>query len=525
MTNAFCSNCGNPIQAGVRFCTACGSPVSVDSAGSSQPAPPPPPPMPSPPPPQVDKYGFPIHAGRNDQQAEWDKRQSLPMPPRLHWFLVALFGLLTCGIFTVVWYFIQTGYARRIDSRSNATIYMALALVCYLIYIVATVGTASDDPVVVGGAVLLQLGIGLVGLVLFYCAFYSMAQSLERELPKYGIRPDIGLITLFFFTLFYLQGQLTWIARWKDTGQKDPPPPKGIFWLLFLGIPALLLALALALGISGAALQGYLDRAQQIGAPSALQQDGDDPSVTWPSATTEQAPAPGLQTEDAAGSTMQYPYVAETPSQQSAPLQNPSFSCADPYRLNSTERSICEDADLAAMDRTLGNAYRDALSRASADRRAALKRDQSRWISARNTCGSDPTCIADSMRQRHLALAQPFGSSVAPVGEAEESRDGNTRTNSEDRDASVDITSKNMNPPRYPPAAARAGIEGSVVLTIDVDGAGSVTNVAVEKSSRNRDLDRAAMDAARSWKFNPSIVDGRPTAGRISVPVDFSMGN
>lgn len=177
------------------------------------------------------------------------------------------------------------------------------------------------------------------------------------------------------------------------------------------------------------------------------------------------------------------------------------------------------------MDRTLGNAYQDALSRASGDRRTALKRDQSRWINARNTCGSDLTCIADSMRQRLLALAQSSGLSVAPTGETEEAGDRNTRANTEDRDASVDVTSKNMNPPRYPPAAARAGIEGSVVLIIDVDGAGNVTNVSVEKSSRNRDLDRAAMDAARSWKFNPSIVDGRPTAGRISVPVDFNMGN
>ena len=90
--------------------------------------------------------------------------------------------------------------------------------------------------------------------------------------------------------------------------------------------------------------------------------------------------------------------------------------------------------------------------------------------------------------------------------------------------ASVDISSKNMNPPRYPPAAARAGIEGEVILVIDVDANGNVTNVTVEKSSRNRDLDRAAVEAARKWRFNPAVVDGQKAAGRVRVPVNFTLG-
>ena len=90
--------------------------------------------------------------------------------------------------------------------------------------------------------------------------------------------------------------------------------------------------------------------------------------------------------------------------------------------------------------------------------------------------------------------------------------------------ASVDISSKNMNPPRYPPAAARSGIEGEVVLVIDVDANGNVTNVSVEKSSRNRDLDRAAMEAARKWRFNPATVNGQKAAGRVRVPVNFTLG-
>ncbi|WP_157722838.1 energy transducer TonB, partial [Stenotrophomonas pictorum] len=92
-----------------------------------------------------------------------------------------------------------------------------------------------------------------------------------------------------------------------------------------------------------------------------------------------------------------------------------------------------------------------------------------------------------------------------------------------DIQASVDISFKNMNPPRYPPAAFRAGIQGEVILIIDVDANGNVTNVSVEKSSRNRDLDRAAMEAARKWKFNPAQSGGAKAAGRVRVPVNFAL--
>jgi protein TonB len=90
-------------------------------------------------------------------------------------------------------------------------------------------------------------------------------------------------------------------------------------------------------------------------------------------------------------------------------------------------------------------------------------------------------------------------------------------------EASVDISSKNMNPPRYPPAAFRAGIQGEVILIIDVDANGNVTNVSVEKSSRNRDLDRAAMDAARKWSFRSAESGGKKVAGRVRVPVNFAL--
>lgn len=90
---------------------------------------------------------------------------------------------------------------------------------------------------------------------------------------------------------------------------------------------------------------------------------------------------------------------------------------------------------------------------------------------------------------------------------------------------SVDVESFRMNPPRYPPAAARAGIEGTVILVIDVDAIGNVIGISVEKTSGNRDLDRAALEAARKWRFNPGWSGGQKVGGRVRVPQDFYLGD
>src|SRR5690606_18950829 len=46
--------------------------------------------------------------------------------------------------------------------------------------------------------------------------------------------------------------------------------------------------------------------------------------------------------------------------------------------------------------------------------------------------------------------------------------------------------------PEYPPAALRAGISGEVVIRIDVGADGRPASLEIVRSSRNRDLDRAA---------------------------------
>lgn len=77
--------------------------------------------------------------------------------------------------------------------------------------------------------------------------------------------------------------------------------------------------------------------------------------------------------------------------------------------------------------------------------------------------------------------------------------------------------------PKYPPQALRSGVEGSVSVRIEVDASGTPTDVRIieRTGERSRDLDRAVTDAARKWRFEPAMKNGKPVAGAVVVPVQF----
>ena len=79
-----------------------------------------------------------------------------------------------------------------------------------------------------------------------------------------------------------------------------------------------------------------------------------------------------------------------------------------------------------------------------------------------------------------------------------------------------------MPPPRYPRRALQRGIEGTVLVRADVGPDGVPTSVGIVRTSRSRDLDRAALDAVERWRFRPAMANGRPTVGSVVVPIEFS---
>lgn len=80
-----------------------------------------------------------------------------------------------------------------------------------------------------------------------------------------------------------------------------------------------------------------------------------------------------------------------------------------------------------------------------------------------------------------------------------------------------------MRPPRYPPQALRQRQQGKVILRVLVGEDGSAVEVTVQKSSGSRLLDQAAIEAVKTWKFNPGSKGGKPAQGYALVPIDFNL--
>lgn len=75
--------------------------------------------------------------------------------------------------------------------------------------------------------------------------------------------------------------------------------------------------------------------------------------------------------------------------------------------------------------------------------------------------------------------------------------------------------------PIYPEAAKQAGIEGVVILEVEIDEQGKVTRTTLLRSVPP--LDQAAIDAVKQWQYEPAIIDGKPTPLIFTVTVAFRL--
>ncbi len=74
----------------------------------------------------------------------------------------------------------------------------------------------------------------------------------------------------------------------------------------------------------------------------------------------------------------------------------------------------------------------------------------------------------------------------------------------------------------YPEAAFEAGIQADVVLLIDIDVEGAVTQAEV-KTPAGQGFDEAAVAAVKTMRFSPATVDGVPTPVRIAYTYRFTI--
>jgi protein TonB len=77
--------------------------------------------------------------------------------------------------------------------------------------------------------------------------------------------------------------------------------------------------------------------------------------------------------------------------------------------------------------------------------------------------------------------------------------------------------------PGYPATARRLGIQGTTMLRVHVLIDGRVGDVVVQETAGHPDLDQAAADAVRRWRFDPARRGNDPVAMWVLLPVEFRL--
>ena len=70
--------------------------------------------------------------------------------------------------------------------------------------------------------------------------------------------------------------------------------------------------------------------------------------------------------------------------------------------------------------------------------------------------------------------------------------------------AQNDRQATHVEPPQYPRAAERRGIEGVVTITYSITAEGEVVSAEVTEANPEGVFDRAALAAVNAWRFEPA---------------------
>jgi hypothetical protein len=140
-----------------------------------------------------------------------------PDPPNLHWGLVLLFAILTCGLFAFIWDFVQVLWMKRVEPQSKAFMYFIILVVLWLLNLGSTIGRTT---IMLHGGIprtsALSICISLAVLALIIVYRFTMRASLEEHFngpEPIGLR--LGGVMTFFFGGLYFQYHLNRINEIK----------------------------------------------------------------------------------------------------------------------------------------------------------------------------------------------------------------------------------------------------------------------------------------------------------------------
>lgn len=121
------------------------------------------------------------------------------------------------------------------------------------------------------------------------------------------------------------------------------------------------------------------------------------------------------------------------------------------------------------------------------------------------------------------AAAVEVKTTAAPAAEAAPANNRSSEPAEEAAPARVDPAYRSLFKPPYPLSARRRGIEGTVLLHVEVLPSGEPGRIDIARSSGDESLDVSARDAARQLRFTPAQKGGKAVSGWANIPYQFRL--
>jgi hypothetical protein len=122
-----------------------------------------------------------------------------PDPPNLHWGLVLLFSLLSCGLFSAAWNLVQAAWMKKVAPQSTA-LYYYVGGICVL----AATFFAGFEEVHTHSSHSTAGAMNLLFFILNLFGRFSLRSSLEQHYNS--VEPmglSLGVVMTFFFGDIY----------------------------------------------------------------------------------------------------------------------------------------------------------------------------------------------------------------------------------------------------------------------------------------------------------------------------------
>jgi len=141
-----------------------------------------------------------------------------PDPPNLHWVLVLVFSICSCGVFSIIWDLVQVLWMKRVEPTTKALPYF----IGYVVLSFLNAGSSMGSSYSIlhsghGHRSPLSILVGIIVFVLVILYRFTMRSSLEQHFngpEPLGLR--LGPIMTFFFGGLYFQYHFNRINEMKQ---------------------------------------------------------------------------------------------------------------------------------------------------------------------------------------------------------------------------------------------------------------------------------------------------------------------